>query len=194
MFKLAENIVSAINDTYKAVSAANIGKMSFPGQIAERASQLADAAKTGIAPKLDVGMAGIPNGFSDYMNRIAKRESGFNPQAVNKFSGASGLFQFMPRTAANYGIKDMNAFKANPVQQMQTMYKFTMDNANIANKRGFNINVADGIDEREGRVLAAMHYGGTGALNNMGNYNYMNRGQAFGHPSIRGYQDLVYRG
>ena len=30
-------------------------------------------------------------------------ESGWNPQAINKISGASGLIQFMPRTAARLG-------------------------------------------------------------------------------------------
>ena len=33
--------------------------------------------------------------------RVAKCESGFNPLAVNRASGASGLFQFMPSTWAN---------------------------------------------------------------------------------------------
>lgn len=30
--------------------------------------------------------------------RVAKCESGYNPNAVNRYSGASGLFQFMPST------------------------------------------------------------------------------------------------
>lgn len=31
-------------------------------------------------------------------------ESGFNPNATNKKSGASGMMQFMPATARGYGI------------------------------------------------------------------------------------------
>lgn len=33
--------------------------------------------------------------------RVAKCESSYNPNAINRYSGASGLFQFMPSTWAS---------------------------------------------------------------------------------------------
>lgn len=44
---------------------------------------------------------GLPDGL---LNAIASAESGFNPNAKNGKSGASGMFQFMPATAKGYGI------------------------------------------------------------------------------------------
>jgi hypothetical protein len=41
----------------------------------------------------------------DYMLKQAQIESGGDPDAYNK-SGASGLFQFMPKTAAGYNLAD----------------------------------------------------------------------------------------
>jgi len=45
---------------------------------------------------------------------VAMQESGFNPAAVNKASGATGLFQLMPGTARGLGV-DPN----NPSQNIQ---------------------------------------------------------------------------
>ena len=45
---------------------------------------------------------GLPSG---YMQRMAKIESNFDPNAYNP-SGAAGLFQFMPSTAKEYGLSD----------------------------------------------------------------------------------------
>ena len=44
---------------------------------------------------------------------VAQCESGLNPTAVNKYSGASGLFQFMPATFHGHGGTDI----WDPVQQ-----------------------------------------------------------------------------
>ena len=38
------------------------------------------------------------------LKSVAETESGFNPTIVNKKSGASGMFQFMPETAKQYGV------------------------------------------------------------------------------------------
>lgn len=43
----------------------------------------------------------------DYMSRIAKQESGFNPFAQNKDTGASGVMQLMPDTAKNLGVSNV---------------------------------------------------------------------------------------
>lgn len=54
-------------------------------------------------------MSGVPEALLDSVARV---ESGFNPGAVNRSSGAAGLFQFMPDTARGFGINPMNAAEA----------------------------------------------------------------------------------
>jgi hypothetical protein len=57
----------------------------------------------------DAAAYGVPSGlFSD----IIQAESGFNPNAYNPASGASGIAQFLPSTAANpgYGVAPFNPF------------------------------------------------------------------------------------
>jgi len=43
------------------------------------------------------------------LSAVARVESNFNPRAVNKKSGATGLFQFMPETAASLGFDPRDA-------------------------------------------------------------------------------------
>jgi soluble lytic murein transglycosylase-like protein len=43
----------------------------------------------------------------DQMVRVARCESGLNPRAYNPYSGASGLFQFMPGTFYAHGGHDI---------------------------------------------------------------------------------------
>lgn len=55
---------------------------------------------------------------------IMKQESGVNPKAVNPYSNATGLIQFMPSTARSLGttveeLKDMTA-----VEQLDYVYKY----------------------------------------------------------------------
>ncbi|ASS66206.1 lytic transglycosylase domain-containing protein [Paenibacillus sp. RUD330] len=52
---------------------------------------------------------GLGNGI---LERIAKQESGFNPNAKNSKSGAAGMMQFMPGTAQGYGIDPYNPAQA----------------------------------------------------------------------------------
>lgn len=40
------------------------------------------------------------------LKAIAHTESRFNPKAINKRTGASGMMQFMPATAKEMGVKD----------------------------------------------------------------------------------------
>lgn len=44
----------------------------------------------------------------DSLKKLIAFESGFNPSATNKFTGARGLIQFMPATARSLGFKDAN--------------------------------------------------------------------------------------
>lgn len=52
---------------------------------------------------------GLPDGL---LSAIASAESGYNPNAKNSGSGASGMFQFMPATAKGYGIDPFNPTQA----------------------------------------------------------------------------------
>lgn len=49
--------------------------------------------------------------------RVAKCESGYNPLAVNRYSGASGLFQFLPSTWAHTPYASQSVF--DPVANAQ---------------------------------------------------------------------------
>jgi soluble lytic murein transglycosylase-like protein len=56
-------------------------------------------------------------GAQQWALRVAKCESGYNPNAVNRGSGASGLFQFMPATWASMPQHNQSVF--NPVANAQ---------------------------------------------------------------------------
>jgi len=51
--------------------------------------------------------------------RVIKGESAFNPQAVNPDSGASGLFQFIPKVAEELGTTVEEIRRMNRVQQLE---------------------------------------------------------------------------
>ena len=52
---------------------------------------------------------GLPSGVLDH---VAEVESNWNPAAINEKTRAAGLFQFMPATAAQYGLTDPHAPEA----------------------------------------------------------------------------------
>lgn len=52
----------------------------------------------------------LPDGL---MGAIAQKESSWNPLALNKWSGAAGLFQFMPGTAKAYGLNGDDVYDPN---------------------------------------------------------------------------------
>jgi hypothetical protein len=54
---------------------------------------------------------GVP---ADILHNVLKQESGFNPSAVNQKSGAAGIAQFTPGTAASRGVDPMNPDSAVP--------------------------------------------------------------------------------
>jgi hypothetical protein len=55
---------------------------------------------------------------------IMKQESGVNPQAVNKSSGATGLIQFMPSTARRLGTSVEDLHRMTAVEQLDYVYKY----------------------------------------------------------------------
>jgi len=55
---------------------------------------------------------------------IMKMESGVNPAAVNSMSGATGLIQFMPKTAANLGTSTDALKNMSAVEQLDYVYKY----------------------------------------------------------------------
>ncbi|CAB4125384.1 LT_GEWL domain containing protein [uncultured Caudovirales phage] len=55
---------------------------------------------------------------------IMKQESGVNPAAVNKMSGATGLIQFMPATAQILGTTTQALGQMDSVQQLDYVYKY----------------------------------------------------------------------
>ena len=70
---------------------------------------------------------------SNYLATTAQYESGMNPNAWNK-SGAAGLFQFMPKTAEQYGLTN----PYDPEASTFAAAKFANNNATyLMNKLGF---------------------------------------------------------
>lgn len=77
-------------------------------------------------------------GFEDALNKAAaelgvdprhlvaimKQESGLNPQAVNKSSRATGLIQFMPKTASSLGTSTDALYRMTAVQQLPWVVKY----------------------------------------------------------------------
>lgn len=76
--------------------------------ITDPASRLAVVSGAGgkLQPDAEAAIQMYGGEDADILTTMALIESGGNPQAVNPTSGASGLFQFMPATARDYGLVD----------------------------------------------------------------------------------------
>jgi tape measure domain-containing protein len=70
-----------------------------------------------------------------YYATVAKRESGFNPNIVNKNTGASGLYQFMDETAKSVGIT--RAETKDPVKALKAAME-------LGNRERYNVEKALG--------------------------------------------------
>lgn len=99
---------------------------------------------------------GLPAG---YLNRVAAIESNFNPAARNP-SGASGLFQFMPGTARQYGLGD--PFDA--LASTDAAARLANDNRNVLVK-------ALGREPTAGELYLAHQQGAGGASRLLSNPN-----------------------
>ncbi len=60
----------------------------------------------------------------DWVMLVMKKESGINPAAVNKFSNATGLIQFMPTTATGLGTTVDALKKMTHLQQLDYVYRY----------------------------------------------------------------------
>ena len=58
------------------------------------------------------------------MLAVMKAESGVNPKAVNPNGGATGLIQFMPRTARSLGTTTAELRNMSAVEQLDYVYKY----------------------------------------------------------------------
>jgi hypothetical protein len=106
LFSAAFNVVP---ETFKDVQAKRVKLRNEP--ISNAISTLAEAS--GIDPATMISIAGV--------------ESSYNPNAVNKDTGAFGLYQFTPETAKQYGITADSSME----EQISAGIKFTQDNIKV---------------------------------------------------------------
>lgn len=130
------------NSVATAQAKASMKPMPTPPQIASTISRYAKAY-------------GVDE---DSMIVRAQLESGFNPKAANK-SGASGLFQFMPKTAEQYGLSDPFNVDANTEAAM----KLELDNQAYLKQNGIPITA--------GTTYLAHQQGAGGAVKLLSNPN-----------------------
>jgi len=62
----------------------------------------------------------------DWLMQVMKQESSLNHRAVNSLSGATGLIQFMPRTAISLGTTTQALLSMTNVQQLDYVYKYLL--------------------------------------------------------------------
>lgn len=61
---------------------------------------------------------------ADWLMVMMHSESGLNPQAVNKDSGATGLIQFMPNTAKALGTSTQMLYNMTAIEQLDYVGKY----------------------------------------------------------------------
>lgn len=70
---------------------------------------------------------GVPAAWAPIMTEIAKRESSWNPKALNKSSGTYGYGQFQEYNVDSYNKKYGLDYRNNPVDQLIAMYHYIQD-------------------------------------------------------------------
>lgn len=70
----------------------------------------------------------LPRGV---FSRLIESESNFNPNAINKESGAAGIAQFMPETAKQFGIDPMKPSQALPAAAQYLSQLLTLEGGNV---------------------------------------------------------------
>ncbi|MFZ2998939.1 MAG: phage tail tip lysozyme [Undibacterium umbellatum] len=84
--------------------------------------------------------AGLNDQQTALVLAIAHTESGFNPDATAGTTSASGLGQFIDKTGKHYGVNNANRWDLGT--QADALVKHTVDNLNLAQKRGQGIEYA----------------------------------------------------
>ncbi|MDO8653129.1 MAG: TIGR02594 family protein [Undibacterium sp.] len=87
-----------------------------------------------------------------YYIAIAKRESGFNPDAANSNSTASGVSQLIDKTAKTYGVNDDNRFDARANIKAGLQYFLKL-------KRKVDSNFGSATGKHEILIYYCYHYG-----------------------------------
>ncbi len=60
----------------------------------------------------------------NWLMSVMLLESGLNPQAVNRITGATGLIQFMPNTAKGLGTTTAELYEMDNLEQLEFVYKY----------------------------------------------------------------------
>lgn len=94
-----------------------------------RASAIAGAysGRKGMSLEVAAAMVAVADrlGADAYdLANLINFESGWNPQAVNPTSNATGLIQFMPKTAANLGTTTDALYQLSALQQMPWVERY----------------------------------------------------------------------
>lgn len=128
-------------------------------------------------------------GYDRYVSSISAQESAGKLNAINKSSGAMGLYQFMPKTLRGLGFQgDFKTFLSDANLQRQYMDKFTRQNA-AALKIDMNK-----LGPREITLLSAAHYGGVGGARKFMNNDTKYMNTAFYNKTPISYtQDILRR-
>lgn len=79
-----------------------------------------------------VSIADLLGTDPDYLASVIKFESGFSTSVRNKFSGATGLIQFMPSTAKGMGTTTDALAAMSDVDQLDYVYRYLKDKGNVS--------------------------------------------------------------
>lgn len=103
----------------------------------------------------------VDDNDKDYLIKLAKKESGFNPKVVNRF-GYSGLYQFNPGSLKSVNM-NMKEYKTDVNKQHEAALKY--GEFNLKRLKNFTKHIGtifNGIKITREGLMAASHLGGAG--------------------------------
>jgi hypothetical protein len=167
MLKLAAGFKDIQNAANGASPAADAVASALPPEITTGQSAPASPQGKSKLPQASPQMAALyekneqkyalPSG---YLNTTAGIESGHEPHSFNQFSGAKGVFQFIPSTAKQYGLKD----PYDPIASTDAAARLAADNQADLTK-------ALGRPPTAGELYLAHQQGAAGAIKILQNPN-----------------------